>query len=99
MLCMYVYGCCVVFYDCPVGEIHVVIQEEEEDGHRRLKLTKGSVCKASIAWDYPRYLFTFKHLIHIACVYLVCQIGYPRYLITCTLNTFGIMHCIVFASA
>ena len=26
--------------------------------------------KASIAWDHPCYLFTFNHLIHIACVYL-----------------------------
>ena len=43
---------CVVFYELrPVGEIHVVIQEEE--GHQRIKLTKGSVCKASIAWDHP----------------------------------------------
>ena len=62
---------CVVFYDCPVGEIHVVIQEEEEERHRRIKLTEGSVCKTSIAWDYPCYLFTFNHLIHIACVSLV----------------------------
>ena len=70
MLCMYVYGClCGVLRICPVGEIHVVIQEEEE-GHRRIKLTEGSVCKASIAWDHPCYLFTFNHLIHIACVYL-----------------------------
>ena len=61
----------MVFYELRlVGEIHVVIQEEEER-HQRIKLTEGSVCKASIAWDYPCYLFTFKHLIHIACVSLV----------------------------
>ena len=61
---------CVVFYELrPVGETHVVIQEEER--HRRIKLTEGSVCKASIAWDYPCYLFTLKHIIHIACVSLV----------------------------
>ena len=29
--------------------------------------------KASIAWDHPCYLFTFNHLIHIACVYLVAN--------------------------
>ena len=63
---------CVVFYDCPVGEIHVVIQEEEER-HRRIKLIEGSVCKASIAWDHPCYLFIFNHLIHIVCVYLVAN--------------------------
>ena len=63
---------CVVFYDCPVGEIHVVIQEEEER-HQRIKLTEGSVCKASIAWDHPCYLFTFNQLIHIACVHLVAN--------------------------
>ena len=52
---------CVVFYELrPVGEIHVVNQEEEER-HQRIKLTEGSVCKASIAWDHPCYLFTFNH--------------------------------------
>ena len=62
---------CVVFYELRlVGEIHVVIQEEEER-HQRIKLTEGSVCKASIAWDHPCYLFIYNHLIHIACVYLV----------------------------
>ena len=50
---------CVVFYDCPVGEINVVIQEEEEK-HQRIKLTEGSVCKASIAWDI---LVTYSYLI------------------------------------
>ena len=63
---------CVVFYELrPVGEIHVVIQEEER--HQRIKLTEGSVCKASISWDHPCYLFTFNHLIHVACVYLVAN--------------------------
>ena len=72
MLCMYVYGClCGVLRLRPVGEIHVVIQEEE--GRWRLKFTEGSACKASIAWDHPCYLFTFNHLIHIACVYLVAN--------------------------
>ena len=65
MLCMHVYGfLCGVLRLRPVGEIHVVIQEEEE-GHRRIKLTEGSVCKASIAWDYPCYLFTFKDILDI----------------------------------
>ena len=51
---------CVVFYELrPVGEIHMVNQEEEEEGHRRIKLTEGSVCKASIAWDI---LVTYSHL-------------------------------------
>ena len=45
-------------------------QEEEEEERWRLKLTEGSVFKASIAWDHPCYLFTFNHLIHNACVYL-----------------------------
>ena len=30
MLCMYVYDVCVVFYDCLVGEIHVVIQKKKK---------------------------------------------------------------------
>ena len=29
--------------------------------------------KASIAWDRPCYLFTFNHLIHIACVSFVAN--------------------------
>ena len=44
--------------------------DQEEEERWRLKLTKGSVFKASIAWDHPCYLSTFNHLIHIACVYL-----------------------------
>ena len=47
--------------------------QEEEEERWRLKLTEGSMFKASIAWDYPCYLFTFNHLIHIACVYLVAN--------------------------
>ena len=47
--------------------------DPEEEGRWRLKLTEGSVCKIGIAWDHPCYLFTFNHLIHIACVYLVAN--------------------------
>ena len=69
MLCIYVYGClCGVVRLRPVGEIHVVIQKKKDI--KRIKLTEGSVCKESIAWDHPFYLFTFNHLIHTACVYL-----------------------------
>ena len=72
MLCMYVYGClCGVLRLRLVGKI--CGDPEEEEGRWRVKLTEGSVCKASIAWDYPCYLFTFNHLIHIACVYLVAN--------------------------
>ena len=46
---------------------------EGGEGCWRIKLTEGLVCKASIAWDHPYYLFTFNHLIHIACVYLVAN--------------------------
>ena len=47
--------------------------QEEEEKRWRLKLTEGSVFKSSIAGDHPCYLFTFNHLIHIACVYLVAN--------------------------
>ena len=71
MLCMYVYGCLCGVLRITSSRCDIRGDPEEEEGHQRIKLTKGSVCKASIAWDYPCYLFTFKHLIHIACVPLV----------------------------
>ena len=54
--------------------------------------------KASIAWDYPYYLFIFNHLIHNACVYLDVI---KDILDICILNleTFGTLHWVVFASA
>jgi hypothetical protein len=90
MLCMYVYGClCGVLRLRPVGEIHVVIQEEE--GHQRLKLTEGSVYKASIAWDYPCFLFIFNIFNSYACVYLV-TIKDILVFVSCTLTPMG--YCI-----
>ena len=57
---------CGVLQLRPVGEIYVVIQKKK-------KKDIEDLCKASIAWDHPCYLFTFNHLIHIACVYLVAN--------------------------
>ena len=62
MLCMYVYGClCGVLRITSSRWDKRGDPEEEEEGHQRIKLTEGSVCKASIAWDYPCYLLTFNH--------------------------------------
>ena len=43
---------CGVLRLCPVGEIYVVIKKKKKNVED-LKLTEGSVFKASIAWDLP----------------------------------------------
>ena len=70
---MYVYGCLCGVLRITSSRWDIRGDPEEAEGHQRIKFTEGSECKASIAWDHPCYLFTFNHLIHVACVYLVAN--------------------------
>ena len=62
---------------------------EEQDHHR------NTLIKASIAWDYPCFLLTLVHLIHIC----MCHLDKDFLELYLYLDSYGILHWVANASA